>query len=783
MRRTKAIRFALRLLWLLALLPGLTLGAPAAVAQPAFSCAQASGLPLLECEALAALYTATGGPGWTVRDGWMQTPTPCTWHGVTCWGGRVVGLNLPRLGLSGALPAQIGSLTELMSLNLLYNQITTLPPQIGSLGKLYSLNLAGNQLAAVPAQIGSLSALGILDLGDNRLESLPPLTNLTQLWLLALENNRLAALPDGLGNLKKLSHLAVHTNQLTSLPGEIGGLAELEYLDASRNQLTSLPAEIGALHKLTTLWLVDNHLADLPVALWSLPRLNKLALSGNQLSALPGEISGLVSSLQILWLSDNQLTSLPSEIGDLFWLGFLYLDGNMLSTLPESMGNLDRVQRLTLAGNAFTSLPAALWDMDSLAYLFLDSNPLSGPMPASLTGLNLFEFAFHDTGWCAPAEGPLAVWLATRPILYGTGVLCDQPFAGGLTGRVTYPGGASAVGIQVSLYRALSLGRWQDLASAWTVSDGSYSFSGLGQGPGIDYRVQFVDPTHRFAAQYFYGAQSIQAAQRLTIPAGQWTTGVDAALTRAATPEAVVFTPFGGVTVNPIDGTSWISLPADSPSEVSVTQEVPCAGEADRNAVLLVRTPPGQEYPAAEVGSSRFRAVIPGGHLTGPARLTITAPCLEGDAPWVGEIHLFHPLGRVTDASSGRPIAGARVTLHLAPGWAPKTSPDDDRPFTCQSDLSRQPDEGWITAPPPVGSVISGPEMLPFTPALPIQNTTVAGSYGWDASPGCYFVTVQARGYAPQTSPLVGLPFVTGELNLALTHSGSLVYLPLVGLR
>jgi len=63
-------------------------------AQGNFDCSTATDLPQVECEALVALYEATGGEDWNTRTGWLQTSTPCDWYGVTCEAERVVQLGL-----------------------------------------------------------------------------------------------------------------------------------------------------------------------------------------------------------------------------------------------------------------------------------------------------------------------------------------------------------------------------------------------------------------------------------------------------------------------------------------------------------------------------------------------------------------------------------------------------------------------------------------------------------------------------------------------------------------
>ena len=149
-----------------------------------------------------------------------------------------------------SLPAQIGNLTTLTSLNFSGNGLESLPVEIGDLTALTKLNLVGNRLESLPARIGDLTALTWLNLSDNQLESLPDgIGNLTALTWLGLNNNRLESLPDGIGNLRALTELSLKGNRLKSLPARIGDLTALIWLDLDENQLQSLPP-MGSLRAL-----------------------------------------------------------------------------------------------------------------------------------------------------------------------------------------------------------------------------------------------------------------------------------------------------------------------------------------------------------------------------------------------------------------------------------------------------------------------------------------------------------------------------------------------------
>jgi hypothetical protein len=402
------------------------LGVGAAHTQAAFSCSQTSGMNQADCEALVAIYQAAGGQNWVNPAGWLQTNTPCSWAGVNCSGDRVKNLDLRSQGLVGALPPQLGNLTELELLWLTRNRITALPSQIGSLDLLMELGLEYNQLAVLPPEIGDLDSLRFL-------------------WL---QGNQLSALPVEIGGLTNLQTLIISGNKLTALPDEIGGLESLGTLDVSNNRLSSLPGSIGSLSKLMT-----------------------------------------------LNVEHNALSVLPAEIGNFPTLWNLMLEGNQLSALPAEAAQLTKLKRLGLGANAFSILPAQIGGMTALEDLHLHDNPLTGELPSDLTAYPLNEITFYGTGWCLPASGPTREWVLNRNSVVTSGRVCGVENTGTISGRATLPGGASAAGVHVHLYSILEGGKHRYVKSVKTAADGTYSFTGLGHGPGAGYKVQFMDQT------------------------------------------------------------------------------------------------------------------------------------------------------------------------------------------------------------------------------------------------------------------------------------------------
>ena len=299
--------------------------------------------------ALVTLYNATDGANWANNDNWLSNAPMGEWHGVTTDSdGRVTRLDLPYNQLTGGIPAELGSLSNLVRLALSGNRLT----------------------GGIPAELGNLAYLKYLDLSFKQLTG---------------------EIPAELGNLSNLTQLFLHNNQLTGeIPAELGNLTNLEYLDLSNNQLTGeIPEELGGLANLTQLFLHTNQLTgEIPAGLGSLTNLVRLALSGNRLTGgIPAEL-GSLAGLEQLFLGENGLTGrIPAELGSLTNLEVLYLDSNQLTG----------------------GIPPELADLSNLASLYLSGNQLTECIPEGLQGVANNDFASLGLPFCGAGNPDLIV--------------------------------------------------------------------------------------------------------------------------------------------------------------------------------------------------------------------------------------------------------------------------------------------------------------------------------------------------------------------------------------
>ncbi len=245
--------------------------------------------------------------------------------------GRVfaaLGATLRTLDLSEnsipALDAGVGALRMLRRLVLFKNELSALPAALGACVLLEELNVFNNKLADLPAELGTgLAQLREFNAGSNKLRSFLPggVPAWTQVTRIALQMNKLVALPDLAPCARSLLQLQLGDNLLEAFP-PVGAAAALTLLDVSTNALAELPAAaLAPLAALETLSVKKNRLAALPAELFRLPALASLDASQNAaLAELPdvfaegGAAAAAAHPLAILLLAKTRVAAMPASL-------------------------------------------------------------------------------------------------------------------------------------------------------------------------------------------------------------------------------------------------------------------------------------------------------------------------------------------------------------------------------------------------------------------------------------------------------------------------------------
>ncbi|MBE0649691.1 MAG: leucine-rich repeat domain-containing protein [Bacteroidales bacterium] len=181
------------------------------------------------------------------------------------------------------LPATIGRMKYVTSLNFSKNDLSSLPEQFGALKNLRHLLFYENKFRQIPACIFKLTKLKELDFYYNQIDSVPPqISNLVNLEQLYLSYNNIQALPESMGSLKHLKYIYVHNNKLTFLPSWVDELQSLQRIGFGHNELIRIP-DFSKLHTLTDLDLQSNNIDRFPWKMLNSKTLKLLYIQNNPL--------------------------------------------------------------------------------------------------------------------------------------------------------------------------------------------------------------------------------------------------------------------------------------------------------------------------------------------------------------------------------------------------------------------------------------------------------------------------------------------------------------------
>ncbi|KAL9398584.1 hypothetical protein Peur_007545 [Populus x canadensis] len=420
--------------------------------------------------------------------GWSTTYSNdyCNWNGVKCDNSNnVISINLATQSLSGILPSELSTLSQLQSLSLQENKLAGALPSLANLASLREIYIGTNNFTSIPQDcFKGLTSLQTLSMNENiNLEFWVISTDLTEsssLTTFEASNAKIfGTIPDMFASFPSLQNLRLSYNNLTGglppsfanseiqnlwlnnqemgLSGNIEVLSSMEQLSQvwlQKNQFTGPVPDLSKSKNLFDLQLRDNQFTGiLPVSLHSLPSLLNISLSNNKLQGPVPQFGKDVivdnSGLNNFCVDtagvacDPQVTALleiaggfgyPVTLSD-SWKGndacsgwpFVFCDSSKKTVTAVSLG---KQHFGGIISPAFANLTA-------LTTLKLNDNNLSGPIPdslAKLSQLSLLDVSNNNLTGKIPSFAT-SVKLTTTP---------GNPFLG--SGGVPGSGGATSPG-------------------------------------------------------------------------------------------------------------------------------------------------------------------------------------------------------------------------------------------------------------------------------------------------------------------------------------------------
>jgi Leucine-rich repeat (LRR) protein len=317
---------------------------------------------------------------------WNQSVDCCSWEGVTCNEGRVMGLDLTNEAISGGLDnsSSLFSLQYLQNLSLASNSFSTqIPSQFDKLTNLTYLNLSNACFKGqIPIAISHLTRLVTLDL-STRFEDYYVFDSLK------VENPNLNMLVQNLSELTELylDHVNISTQGSEWGTALSSSLPKLRVLSLSNCDLSGpIDSSLTNLQSLSIIRLDKNNFdGPVPESFADFKNLRSLILSDSRLNGTFPEKIFHIPTLQTLDLSINydlqgSLPEFPSN-GSIRMLQLQLT--NFSGTLPHSIGNLKMLSVIDLTSCNFSgSIPKSLASLPQLLYLGMSDNNFVGSIPS-----------------------------------------------------------------------------------------------------------------------------------------------------------------------------------------------------------------------------------------------------------------------------------------------------------------------------------------------------------------------------------------------------------------
>jgi Leucine-rich repeat (LRR) protein len=263
--------------------------------------------------------------------GWSNKTHHCKWKGISCNSTTqaVTSIILPSSSLTGTLPRNINTLTNLTHIDLHNNSLNGSLPIFNSLSLLQTISLGHNNFTFYPDDC-------IIYLPDLRIFNLSNNLNLYD-WEFPMD--------DLIGSLNLETLDLEATNMVRSLPS-----------DMFENSFSNLHTFIISHNKMY---------GDLPQSL------GKSAVRYLRLNNQKHNFSGTISFI-------SSMSNLSQA----------WLHNNTFSGRIPNMSNCTNLSDLQLHSNFLTGfVPSSLLTLSSLKIISLDNNKLHGPMPVFHKGV------------------------------------------------------------------------------------------------------------------------------------------------------------------------------------------------------------------------------------------------------------------------------------------------------------------------------------------------------------------------------------------------------------
>ena len=255
-----------------------------------------------------------------------------------------------------------------------------------------AIDIASRSLTGtLPSDLNSLSQLTSLSLHGNALSgALPSLANLSMLETVFLSGNNFSSIPDGcFQGLTSLQSLRMADNF---------NLAPWPFPTELIQSLNLIKLDLGS----------TNLVGTLPDVFDSFPSLQELGLSNNNLTGgLPKTFAG--SGIQNLWLNNQKdgfgFSGTVEVLASMTHLSQVWLQRNLFTGPIPDLSNCTTLFDLQMRDNHLTGVvPPSLMSLSSLQNVSLDNNVLQGPLPSFGKGVQLATFDMNS--FCRIGYGP-----------------------------------------------------------------------------------------------------------------------------------------------------------------------------------------------------------------------------------------------------------------------------------------------------------------------------------------------------------------------------------------